>query len=652
MQRFWIPIVILPVLFSVGSCLTARAQSAPAPLVACKSTCTGNLGENIFPDGDFGQGVANVLPGNPGLAPGYSYVTNPPPNDGSYTITNNTSNWGWFAAEFWINIMDKGPEPNGYMMVVNASYQPGLFYEKTVAVCENTLYEFSIDVINLNEPGTGTYILPNVAFQIDGNMVCETNAVPLDKTWYSYRFSFTTSPGQTLATLSLRNNAPGGIGNDLAIDNISFRACGPEIGLPSISQYCEGQPLSLNASLTNSPYTTTFYQWQTKPAGASVWADLPGATGLSYNETNPVTGNEYRLVVANSAGNLALPNCRAVSAPLLAELQDLSAFAIAGEDTIVCNGAPATLEAGNYADYQWSTGANGPTVQTDTPGWYAVTITSAIGCVASDSLYVYEVNLAASATWTDPLCFGDSTGTAEAGGVQGGVGPIRYALDGGPFQSTPFLDNMAAGQHVLTVSDSLQCRFDIPFTLSDPSRFEVSLGGDQSMYVCDSLLLNGTANMPAVQYQWQPSDGLDCTDCPTPLAMPMNTTTYWLTVTDATGCTAVDSLTLTVLPRLDVYGPNVFVQDVSNNGENNHFTIYTSKSATMVRRLMIFDRWGELVFSRKDLLPGDRDLRWDGTDFRGKAMDTGVFVWVAEVEFTDGQARVFSGDVTLLQGRK
>lgn len=172
------------------------------------------------------------------------------------------------------------------------------------------------------------------------------------------------------------------------------------------------------------------------------------------------------------------------------------------------------------------------------------------------------------------------------------------------------------------------------------------------MYVCDSLLLNGTANMPAVLYQWQPADGLDCTDCPAPLAMPMNTTTYWLTVTDATGCTAVDSLTLTVLPRLDVYGPNVFVQDVSNNDENNHFTIYTSKSATMVRRLMIFDRWGELVFSRKDLLPGDRDLRWDGTDFRGKAMDTGVFVWVAEVEFTDGQARVFSGDVTLLQGRK
>ena len=172
------------------------------------------------------------------------------------------------------------------------------------------------------------------------------------------------------------------------------------------------------------------------------------------------------------------------------------------------------------------------------------------------------------------------------------------------------------------------------------------------MYVCDSLLLNGTVNMPAVLYQWQPADGLDCTDCPAPLAMPMNTATYWLTVTDATGCTAVDSLTLTVLPRLDVYGPNVFVQDVSNNGENNHFTIYTSKSATMVRRLMIFDRWGELVFSRKDLLPGDRDLRWDGTDFRGKALDTGVFVWVAEVEFTDGAARVYSGDVTLLEGRK
>jgi hypothetical protein len=47
-------------------------------------------------------------------------------------------------------------------------------------------------------------------------------------------------------------------------------------------------------------------------------------------------------------------------------------------------------------------------------------------------------------------------------------------------------------------------------------------------------------------------------------------------------------------------------------------------------------------------MPGDRDLQWNGTDFRGKMLQPGVFVWVAEIVFTDGAARMFSGDVTLL----
>ena len=64
---------------------------------------------------------------------------------------------------------------------------------------------------------------------------------------------------------------------------------------------------------------------------------------------------------------------------------------------------------------------------------------------------------------------------------------------------------------------------------------------------------------------------------------------------------------------------------------------------------MIYDRWGELVFSQKDRLPGDLDLRWDGSDFRGRVLDEGVFVWVAEIVFSDGQARIYSGDVTLLR---
>jgi len=94
--------------------------------------CDGNLGINIFEDGDFGSGTANVLAIDPNIAPGYTYSSaNVSPQDGLYTITNNTGDWS-FKFPTWLDIEDNSPDPNGYMMVVNASFEPGLFYVQEV----------------------------------------------------------------------------------------------------------------------------------------------------------------------------------------------------------------------------------------------------------------------------------------------------------------------------------------------------------------------------------------------------------------------------------------------------------------------------------------------------------------------------------------
>jgi len=70
--------------------------------------------------------------------------------------------------------------------------------------------------------------------------------------WNTYGFTFTTGPGVTEVSLSLVNNAPGGIGNDLILDNISFQACGPEaLILPeTVANICEdGDPITLDATV-------------------------------------------------------------------------------------------------------------------------------------------------------------------------------------------------------------------------------------------------------------------------------------------------------------------------------------------------------------------------------------------------------------------
>lgn len=207
---------IITILFLFTICYNPCAQGI----------CEGNLGENIFEKGDFGSGPPTIVNINPSIAPGYLYTTSVPA-DGFYTVCSFTGALNGLYPT-WIAINDNSNDPNGYMMVVNASFDPGVFYEEEVeGLCENTLYEFSADIINLIKVGTANHIDPNVSFLIDGVEVYNTGTIPKTERWRQYGFSFITTATQSSITLTLRNNAPGGIGNDLALDNISFRPCGP-----------------------------------------------------------------------------------------------------------------------------------------------------------------------------------------------------------------------------------------------------------------------------------------------------------------------------------------------------------------------------------------------------------------------------------------
>jgi gliding motility-associated-like protein len=64
-------------------------------------------------------------------------------------------------------------------------------------------------------------------------------------------------------------------------------------------------------------------------------------------------------------------------------------------------------------------------------------------------------------------------------------------------------------------------------------------------------------------YEWSPSTGLSCSDCPSPVASPTQTTTYTLTASDSYGCTVQDEITVTVEPALEA--PNVSCSSVSEN---------------------------------------------------------------------------------------
>lgn len=656
--------------------------------------CSGSLGENIFPDGTFGSGAAPILRVDPGIAPGYSYITNPPPNDGMYTITNNTSTWGSFATD-WINIRDNSPDPLGYMMVVNASNEPGLFYQRRVEVCGGTDYQLSADVIAMNNPANASqFIKPNISFLINGEVVFSTGDVPIDGKWHTYEFSFTSDQTATEIDLALRNNAPGGFGNDLALDNIAFRPCGPTIELFDTIPFCSNRPLSIQSTL-GPGFDTPVFQWQVSENDGVTWITIPGATDTELSVNQPISGNRYRLLAANTPENITRTSCRIVSnfstlsySPNLniidariceGDTYELNAQTYSEEgifeqslpaangcdslirinltygnpqgvvitgDSVVCAISPAGLDAGAYAAYNWSTGDRSRTITVQQAGDYSVTVTNELGCTGTAVFSLRNSELQASLDATPPDCLLGTEWEIDVVGIQNGFPPYQFKINEGSFQSASSFMNLDPGNYEVIVQDQTGCEYSEAIVLEGRPRLSLSLDAPSEAILGDTINIRQSTNRPVANYRWSPEEGFSCTDCRFPVFRPLNSGTFFLEVTDEEGCTAIDSFSMQVFKNREYYAPNAF--SPNGDGVNDNFMPFFGNDVARVANFKVFSRWGSLIFERSESLPNSSDLQWNGR-MNGEILPSEIYVWMADVVYIDGATVRISGDVMLLR---
>jgi gliding motility-associated-like protein len=157
------------------------------------------------------------------------------------------------------------------------------------------------------------------------------------------------------------------------------------------------------------------------------------------------------------------------------------------------------------------------------------------------------------------------------------------------------------------------------------------LANSDVKYLCGS---GGTT------YSWTPATDLSCSDCANPIANPTSTTTYILVITDANGCSNVD--TVIVFVEMDcgeVFVPNVF--SPNQDGENDLECVYGRCIQTIL--FAIYDRWGEKVFETSD-----PDACWDGI-YKGKLMNTAVFVYYLNATLLNGEDIKKQGNITLIR---
>uniref|UniRef100_UPI00387387B3 T9SS type B sorting domain-containing protein n=1 Tax=Neolewinella persica TaxID=70998 RepID=UPI00387387B3 len=179
-----------------------------------------------------------------------------------------------------------------------------------------------------------------------------------------------------------------------------------------------------------------------------------------------------------------------------------------------------------------------------------------------------------------------------------------------------------------------------------PCDFSVNLGPDLTIAIGDSLQFNLVANASVDSAVWQNVAGLSCLNCLDPVVKPTQTTTYSITAIDENGCEASDNITVIVNETRKIYIPNVF--SPNGDGINDHFEVQGGPDLTTIRSLNVYDRWGANLFSVTNQPVNSPATRWLG-DRQGQPVGEGVYLYVAEVEFTDGHVEKVSGEVLVMK---
>ena len=597
-------------------------------LPAQPTLCGGTLGANIFLAGDFGSGSPAIYPEDPNLAPGFLYTTTTPPTDGTYILTNDMSKWPYHWPT-WLQIGDNSDDPNGYMMVVNASETPGIFYEQVIDhLCENTLYEFSADAINLMRKNMGG-ILPDISFYINDLLQYTTGPVGQDEKWHTYGFTFSTGSGQSTLKLTLRNNAPGGGGNDLALDNIGFRACGPDanINLPTGGKFCANELPLLTAQIDAD---TGFVQWQISDDSLT-WVDLANANALTYQIYNLAPGKHYfRFLYATSLSNLINSNCRIFSEPISFEVLPSYYTATA----TVCEGLSYAFGDSVYHEagfYQHSFKREG---ECDS----VVTLELIL---FPDPIIMAEYEIIA------PSCNGAEDGSIRLLSVTGVEAPYKFTFNDSihtPPQSSLIVP---AGEYTAIVTNEYGCYDMQELLVPDGRPLQIKTIEDTSLLYGKRLLLSVSSNMPVSKVRWTPSTYMDCPTCLSTEVIIKEKITYIVEGTTATGCVASDSVTVDVSHQPVRYIPNVF--SPNNDQVNDVFEIVLEPvSFISIDRIVVFDRWGGLLHQQFNIAPEEFLKIWDGYTAKGP-VPSGVYFYSIDYTLIDGAQESIKGDVTVVK---
>ncbi|WP_235298837.1 HYR-like domain-containing protein [Portibacter marinus] len=295
----------------------------------------------------------------------------------------------------------------------------------------------------------------------------------------------------------------------MAVDQVTVTE-EPEL-MPQIlgNDFCEGESseLSINESFD-------FYNWSSGETTSTISVDMPGT---------------YSVTVSNALG------CIGIDSITINEII-IEPFEILGSESY-CIGSSTELSIEDiYASQLWSTGETTTTITVNQPGTYSVTVTDNFGCIASDDIEISETTSLSPVLQGEDFCEGDETTLSVLG---------TYASYLWSDMSTGSTLNVSEpGVYAVTVTDGAGCSGDTSIVIDVLPLPEPSV---DDQFICPGDFVNVATNQPYEAYLWSTGATTENID--------INITgTYFVTVTDANGCTGVTSFEITpeIAPEITI----------------------------------------------------------------------------------------------------
>ena len=372
---------------------TFTFPSSPVAVYTNYGICSNTVGVNSLgteTNGTFGSGHLKNRGTSANVPAGYTYNTFScnSPQDYFYGIANNTGGGVYTTSNAWakpdgscsatptthrvFTLWDiigdhtgaasltagnpatdtTGGGTGGYMLIINAAYRIDSAFDHTISgLCPNTYYEISCWMRNIcskcgcdsngvgasgagyipSGPGDSSGVKPNLAIGLNGVRYYTSGDLNYNGQWVKKGFTFLTGPVQTSFTMRFYNNAPGGGGNDWALDDISVVTCSPNMKYsPSLNPtVCDSNTLTIYDTVRSFFNNYVYYKWQRSTDGGGSWSDItapsgpatPAWNGTAWQYVTSYTippsqtlltnaGDMYRLVVATTLTNLSDNNCK------------------------------------------------------------------------------------------------------------------------------------------------------------------------------------------------------------------------------------------------------------------------------------------------------------------------------------------------------